>query len=88
VIASGVGGLVEVVEHGVTGLLVDNTADSIAAAMRRLLDEPATRARLGTRGRHLVAGKFTVRAMLDGTVSVYNQVISCSKPLSPSSPAC
>ena len=36
VIASRVGGLPEAVEHEVTGLLVDNSVDEIAGAMRRL----------------------------------------------------
>ncbi len=52
VIASRVGGIPEVVEEGVTGLLVEpSDPESLAAAIVRLVESPDLRARLGVRGR-------------------------------------
>lgn len=51
VLATAVGGLAETVQHGVTGLLVPpRRPDAIAASLRRLLAEPATRAAMGAAG--------------------------------------
>jgi len=52
VVASDAGGLPEVVEHGVTGLIVprgDSTA--LAEAMGSLLADPVRRAQMGRAGR-------------------------------------
>jgi glycosyltransferase involved in cell wall biosynthesis len=52
VVASRVAGIPDVIEDGVNGLLVPQAdAISLAAALRRLADEPATRARLGCAAR-------------------------------------
>jgi glycosyltransferase involved in cell wall biosynthesis len=52
VVASRVAGIPDVIEDGVNGLLVPQAdAASLAAALRRLADEPATRARLGCAAR-------------------------------------
>ena len=46
------GALVEIIEHDVTGLLCDEeTAECLAAAIGRLLDDPALRDRLGRNAR-------------------------------------
>lgn len=52
VVAARVGGIGEVVEHGINGLLVppDDTS-ALTAAIESLLDDPALRARLGARAR-------------------------------------
>jgi len=48
VVAGRTGGVPAVVAHGVTGLLAPiGDAEAFAAAVRRLLDDPAERARLG-----------------------------------------
>jgi glycosyltransferase involved in cell wall biosynthesis len=52
VIASDAGGLPEVVEHEVTGLIVPRgDANALAAALDRLLGDPALRRRMGKAGR-------------------------------------
>jgi glycosyltransferase involved in cell wall biosynthesis len=76
VVASRVGGLPEAVQDGVTGLLVDNAAGSIAAAMRRLLDAPDEARRMGLAGRERVAARFTVEIMVEKTLAVYRKVLS------------
>jgi 2-deoxystreptamine N-acetyl-D-glucosaminyltransferase/2-deoxystreptamine glucosyltransferase len=52
VVASAVGGVPELIQHGVNGLLVPpGDRAALVAALRRLLDDEALRARLGQRGR-------------------------------------
>ena len=52
VVASDAGGLPEVVEHGVTGLIVPRgDANALAGAIGELLADPARRARMGQAGR-------------------------------------
>jgi glycosyltransferase involved in cell wall biosynthesis len=52
VVASDAGGLPEVVEHGVTGLIVPRgDANALAEAIGELLADPARRARMGRAGR-------------------------------------
>ena len=55
VVATSVGGLPALVEHGRTGLLVrPRDPDALAAALRELLGDPARRARMGADARRLV----------------------------------
>jgi glycosyltransferase involved in cell wall biosynthesis len=74
VIASDVGGLREVVRHRETGLLVENRADAIAAAIRELRDDPDLARRLAAEARREVLERFTVDHMVRRTMEVYRQV--------------
>lgn len=66
VVASDVGGVGEALED--CGLLVKpRDVDGFAAAVRRLLDDPALRTRLARRGRQRVLDEFR----LDGSVTAY-----------------
>jgi len=76
VVASNVGGLPEIIRHGENGLLVENTPQSIAAAVRRLLDHPAFARRLGEAARRTVMECFTADHMVRRTMEVYRQVLS------------
>ena len=59
VIAGRSGGIPEAVRDGETGLLVDaERPEAVVEAVRRLLDDPALRARLGTAGRRVVETHF------------------------------
>lgn len=62
VVATNAGGIPELIEDGVTGLLVP-PADpiAIAGAIRRLLDDPALRDRLQAAGRQRVEERFDLR---------------------------
>jgi glycosyltransferase involved in cell wall biosynthesis len=75
VVASNVGGLPEVIRHRENGLLVDNVAAQIAAAIRELRDDPALARRLGAAGRHTVIERFTVDHMVRRTIEVYRKVL-------------
>ena len=75
VVASKVGGLPEIVRHRENGLLVDNVAAEIAAAIRELRDNPGLARRLGAAGRRTVIERFTVDRMVRRTIEVYRQVL-------------
>ncbi len=86
VVASRTGGLPETIRHGETGLLVENDAGSIAAAIRALMDGGDLARRLGEAARRTVLEKFTVDHMVRRTMEVYSQVLNvrqASRPVSP-----
>jgi len=61
VVASRISGIPELVEDGVSGLLAPpGDADALAAALRRLADDPELRGRLGAQGRRTVQEGFDV----------------------------
>ncbi len=73
VVASGVGGLPEVVEHERTGLIVRD--GDYAKAVRRLLDNPNLAAELGAAGREKAIREFSVEKMVESTLSAYNEIL-------------
>lgn len=73
VVASGVGGLVEVVDHEQTGLIVRD--GNYGKAVRRLLDDPPFAAALGAAGREKAMKMFTVEKMVEATRSAYNEIL-------------
>ena len=77
VVASAVGGLPEVVEHGVTGLLVPpaNVA-ALAAALSTLADDPALRQAMGQAGRHMVQARYAWPYCVEQMMAVYRQVLA------------
>jgi len=74
VVASRVGGLPEIVEDGVTGLLVENRAPEVAAAIHLLMGDAERRERMGAEARRRVEERFTVEKMADGTAAVYEEL--------------
>ena len=75
-VASRVGGLPEVVRDRETGLLVDNAAAAVAAAIGELAHDPALARRLGQAGRRAVIENFTLDHMVRRTMEVYQKVLS------------
>jgi starch synthase len=85
VVASAVGGITEVVEHGTTGLLVpvgagdeagDQTfAEDLAGAICRLLDDPELARKMGEAGRQRVVEQFSWRQVAARTTALYEQVL-------------
>ncbi|MBI1756850.1 MAG: glycosyltransferase family 4 protein [Fimbriimonas ginsengisoli] len=71
VVANRVGGLMEVVRHRQTGLLVDLRPEALADAVSYLLAHDEERERMGRSGRRLVAQRFTVAEMVRRMESVY-----------------
>lgn len=75
IVATHVGGNPEVVEDGVTGFLVPSQQEEpLAAALARLLQDEALRARLGERGREAYLRHYTLDAMVDGYARLYRRL--------------
>ena len=81
VIASRIGGLPEIIQHGQNGMLVANTPESIAAAIRELTRNRDLCRRMGEAARQTVLEKFTVDRMVRRTMEVY--VGQTSRPVPP-----
>lgn len=82
VVASDVGGIPEVVEHGRTGLLVHyNESDAagfrvdLAAAINELVADPARAAAMGAAGRKRVVAEFSWEEVARQTIEVYASVL-------------
>ncbi|PWU03447.1 MAG: hypothetical protein C5B51_19055 [Terriglobia bacterium] len=76
VIASNTGGLREVICHGENGMLVENAAPAIAAAIRELTANPGLARSLGQAARRTVEERFTTAIMVRRTMEVYRQVLA------------
>ncbi len=77
VVASAVGGIVEVVEDGKTGILLPpSRPDELAAAICRLLDDPAEARAMGQAGRRRVEEKFAWASVAERTEAVYADAIA------------
>ena len=71
-VASAVGGLIDTVVHGVTGLHVPpRRPDCIADALRLLLADAGLRARLGAAGVERARDRYTWGRVADATIRVY-----------------
>ena len=74
VVASGVGGILEVVEDGKTGLLVEpGRPDALAGAIRTLLADPARGRAMGRAGRQRVEAHFSWTSVAARTREVYQE---------------
>ena len=76
VVASGVGGILEVVEDGKTGLLVPPARpDELASALKRVLDDRTTARAMGKAGRKRVEEKFSWTSIAARTQDVYGDAV-------------
>ena len=75
VVATAVGGTPELIEDADSGLLVPRRdPPALAAAIARLLDEPALAARLGAAARRRVATRFASEASVERLLALYAAV--------------
>jgi glycosyltransferase involved in cell wall biosynthesis len=80
VIASSVGGLPDIVQDGITGVLVPpGDVDALRAAMTRLLADPDLRTQMGEAA-HQRAVKYSASTVVPQLESVYHQVINSPPP--------
>jgi glycosyltransferase involved in cell wall biosynthesis len=74
VVATTIGGIPEVVEDGVTGLLVPpKDAVALAEKIGVLLDDPALEARLGQNARASIVKNYSLDAMGERLLALYDQ---------------
>jgi len=75
VVTTHVGGVPEVVQDGVTGLLVPpGDSSALAAALLQLIADPATAVRLGAAGQARVRADFTLDAMVAQVDQLYRRL--------------
>jgi glycosyltransferase involved in cell wall biosynthesis len=75
-IASRVGGNVEIIQEGKTGLLVlPEEPSALAAALLRLLRDPGLAAELGRNGQGFVSAEFSFERMIEKTDRMYTELL-------------
>ncbi len=76
VVATAVGGLVDAVEDGVTGILVPpRAANALRTALEKLLADPQLRRKLGEAGRKRAQERFSWAAATTATLAAYRGVL-------------
>lgn len=76
-IASRAGGMPEIVRDQLNGLLIEpGDLAGLQQALKRLINEPHTRQRMGKAGRQLVEQEFSIEQMVLGNLAVYQDLIS------------
>jgi glycosyltransferase involved in cell wall biosynthesis len=80
VVAGSTGGAPEAVRHGETGLLVEpGDVDATAAALDRILSDPALAERMGAAGRSRVDDYFAMDHYVDRVLATYERAIARSR---------
>jgi glycosyltransferase involved in cell wall biosynthesis len=80
VIAAGGGGVEEVVEDGVTSVIVRSASPEVwVEAIEKLHRDPSLRQRMGTAGRKRVKEHFTIESHVAGVEQIYEEVLSSSR---------
>jgi L-malate glycosyltransferase len=77
VIASRVGGNAELVQDGVTGILVPaEDSAALSAALLKLLSEPSLARRLGQAGREFTVQNFSFERLVRDVDALYTELLS------------
>jgi glycosyltransferase involved in cell wall biosynthesis len=81
VVASNVGGIPEMIQDGVTGLLVPpHDSEALAAAIIRLLLDHPYADMLGRAGHDLVHDRFCIELMVDAIAAIYDEGARAVRP--------
>jgi colanic acid/amylovoran biosynthesis glycosyltransferase len=81
VVATAVGGLLDLVVDGETGIVVPpRDPAALRSALERLLADPALRRRLGTAGRDRARTHFSWERVTDATLSAYAEAVGTMEP--------
>lgn len=77
IVATDVGGIPEVVEHGVTGYLVPaGDPATLASRLAELLENPSLRASMGIEGRRRVERLFSFRSQASAYLDLFEEICS------------
>jgi len=80
IIGSAVSAIPEVIADGETGLLCPaRDVDALAAAMAKLLTDPALRERMGAAGRARLEAHFRAERMVNETAALYERLLAAKK---------
>jgi glycosyltransferase involved in cell wall biosynthesis len=80
VVATNVGGVSEVVEHGVTGFLVSSGDDAeLSCRMTDMLLDPAMRKEMGSAGRERVKAHFSMDKMISDYEGLYRRILKTNE---------
>jgi glycosyltransferase involved in cell wall biosynthesis len=77
VVASDVNGIPEEVEHEQTGIIVppQNNVEALSHALRRLIESPNLRSKMGQLSRQKFEREFTITRMIDQTWALYKELL-------------
>ncbi len=74
IVATKVGGIVEIIEDGISGMLVP-PKDSLSYAIEKLLLDKDLRGNIAEKGYKKFLEKFTARKIVDETIKVYEEIL-------------
>ncbi len=80
-VATRVGGIPEVIEDGVTGLLADSDADALARAVEHLIQNPSRRTAMGAAAQERARALFSSAVIVPQYEALYRRV--CGNPSAP-----
>ena len=84
VVATRVGGTPEIVEHGVTGILIDPRKPAqISRAVLHLLDAPAIAQQMGLAGARRMQERFSLETCVEAHARMYGRALSHAGSLEP-----
>ena len=77
VVATSVGGVPELIEHGITGLLT-RAGDPVefANALQQLLSEPALRSKMGSAARSRIEEFFSLEQQVSGLLELWKEILT------------
>lgn len=77
VVTTSVGGMPEMVQHEITGLVVPpGDSKSLAQAIEELLSNPGKRSMMGRLGQDIVRESFSVEKMVDSNLALYQKILA------------
>ena len=93
VVATNVGGIPEIIEDNVSGILIPScNPELLAKSIASLCRNPETREKMGAKGKELIAQKFRVSDFVKQTFDLYEKLLkkkgfAFSTPSEPKNPA-
>jgi glycosyltransferase involved in cell wall biosynthesis len=76
VVATRAGGIPEVVEDGVTGLLIERNPESLALALIEILSDPERLQAMGNAAYMRAKERFSARVMVDNIENLYKEILT------------
>ena len=77
IVSTTAGGIPEVIENGINGILAPpKNHELFAKALIHLIEDRELRLKFGDAGRKIVEERFTVDKMVEGTLKVYQRLLN------------